>query len=480
MHKRILVLMLAVTLLCGMLSACGSNDRTPTYSDVEIETVDPIAQGDQLDFTQDLEQVAKITSMRATFDGVAETPAADFWMREENDGLTVVGYLGSSDTVRVPTEVGGVPVKAIADEAFSGDTKLKTLYLPDSIVSIGASILSGCTALTALRTPILGADAGSAQYLGYLFGADSYLNNARDIPAKLVYLEIGGDAKRLADYALFECNDLLCLTLPEAMTEIGVYSLYACTRLIALNTEHLTALAPNALDGCASLTRLDFGKGMTSFGLGCLEGCESLRRLTLPFVGQSKTENTYLGYLFGAELPEYAKGFYPKKLVEITLSEGVKTLDRYAFFQCESLTKITLPATLTEIGVRAFEGCVRLQEVDLPAAVSKIGASAFYRCLSLSHVGFAEKSNLRTLGINCFYACYALREIALPATLTELPASCFADCAALHEIDLGGVERVGKHAFHRCKALKIVHAKENLRVEDGNPELERVLFPQED
>ncbi|MBE6554082.1 MAG: leucine-rich repeat domain-containing protein [Ruminococcaceae bacterium] len=478
MHKRILVSVLAVLLLCGMLSACGSKDKTPAYSDVEIESVEPIPQKEQLDYTQDLEQVARIASLRATFTELAETPAADFWMRAENGGLTVVGYLGASETVRVPAAVNGVPVKAIADEAFSDNEKLKALYLPDSIVSIGASILRECTALTALRTPILGATPDSTQYLGYLFGADSYVNNPRDIPAKLVYLEIGGNAKKLADYALFECNDLLCITLPESMTEIGVYSLYACTRLMALNTEHLTALSANALDGCAALTRLDFGADMTTFGLGCLEGCDSLRQLTLPFVGQSKTENTYLGYLFGAELPEYSKGFYPKKLVNVILLEGVTTLDRYAFFQCESLTSIKLPTTLTQIGVRAFEGCVRLETVMLPAALSEIGASAFYRCLSLSSVDFAENSNLQVLGINCFYACYALRKIELPATLSELPASCFADCASLREIDLGGVARIGKNAFHRCKALGLVRAKGTLQISDGNPELERVLFPE--
>ena len=223
------------------------------------------------------------------------------------------------------------------------------------------------------------------------------------------------------------------------------------------------------------MTVLEFGEGLSSIGFGALEGCVGLRTLTLPFVGGSVNENTYLGYIFGAAVYDFAKGYYPTYLTAVTLLSTCKTLGNYAFYECETLTEMELPETLTSIGIRAFDGCIRLTDITLPDGVTSIGDNAFFGCISLESVAFGASSKLTKIGINAFYDCTALTEITLPQSLKSLPASCFAGCLLLKEIDLGGVTAVGKQAFRNCKSLASISARSDITFDDGNDCAERLL-----
>ena len=335
--------------------------------------------------------------------------------------------------------------------------------------------MAGCEALECLRTPLLGASKKDAQYLGYLFGAKEHVDNAIHVPASLKYLELGGAMERLTDYALFEAIHLVCLTLPEEMTQLGSYSMYRCTDLIAVNLTGIEVVADHAMSGCGSLTLIELGESLTSVGIGALEGCVGLRRLILPFVGETSAKNTYLGYLFGAAVPDFSEGHYPPYLVEVKLLNGCTEIGDFAFYECASLTRIRLPEGVESIGVRAFSGCGRLEAVKLPDTLTTIRESAFYACRSLQKVEIGDGSTLSVLSINAFYACDALQSIKLPTSLTQIPASCFADCKALQSILLGGVQTVGKNAFRGCDALAKAESNREIQIEKGNDALKRCL-----
>ena len=95
-----------------------------------------------------------------------------FQCREEAGGVTVTAYIGSEDTVTVPAELSGLPVRAIANGAFQNvDCKtvilpdtlyaledgafrycaLSTLYLFDNIRVIGDPVFEGCENLATLH-----------------------------------------------------------------------------------------------------------------------------------------------------------------------------------------------------------------------------------------------------------------------------------------------------------------------------------------
>ena len=470
--KRLIAICLIAVFVCGTLISCGGNGEIPP---VRTPAPSPISEANQKDYTDDAALLESIVAYRRTFFDMAESDAADFTVEAREGGVAILSYTGSANAVRVPASIGGAAVVAVADHAFRGNTTLTSLYLPDSILSFGEGILADCQSLTSLRTPLLGAAVGQTQYLGYLFGAAGYVDNVIHVPASLKYLELGGGMERLDDYALFESIHLVCLTLPDSMTHVGSYSMYRCSDLVAVNLSGVRSVADHALSACDTLTLIEFGKDVTSIGLGALEGCLNLRRLILPFVGETDTQNNYLGYLFGAEVPDFSKGYYPSYLVEIEVLDGCTAIGDYAFYECTSLTRLTLPEGIESIGVRAFSSCERLEGLVLPATLSSVRESAFYACRSLRTLAFAEGSTLSSLGINAFYGCDALTEIQLPASLTALPASCFADCRALASIDLGGVLQVGKNAFRNCAALTEVKTNGPIKTEKGNEALESCI-----
>ena len=473
--KKWIAVLLAAILALGGLTACKKDD-TDTVETYTPETVAPFDDALQKDYTDDADKSAYLNALGETFTDVSETDGALFTVSEGQTGVTVTGYTGTAAEVRIPASIGGKSVVAVANGAFSDNSFITKLYLPDSIVKIGDGALKGMTALRALRTPLMGKDADASQFLGYLFGGAEYTDNGRVVPTTLEYLEIGGGMRVLSDFALFECDGLIRVTLPETLKTVGRYSFYYCRGLLAVNVSHLEEIAEHAFDSCTALTRMEFGTALTSVGLGALEGCIGIRTLTLPFIGGTATENTYLGYLFGASVPDFAEGYYPPYLTRVTLLEGCTSIGNYAFYECDSLESVTIPEGVTALGLRAFSACVRLASITLPNSVTSIGDNAFFGCLSLTGVeSNAQGSQLSTVGVNAFYNCGTLKKIVLPMGLTALPSSCFAGCVSLEEIDLGGVTSVGKNAFYKCTRLGQIKVPAGTVFEDGNEAATRLL-----
>lgn len=61
-------------------------------------------------------------------------------------------------------------------------------------------------------------------------------------------------------------------------------------------------------------------------------GCTSLEKITLPFVGGSKDNNTYLGYIFGASYSTRNLDYVPSSLKEVVILDGCTSIGGYAFY----------------------------------------------------------------------------------------------------------------------------------------------------
>ena len=95
-------------------------------------------------------------------------------------------------------------IEVIGAEAFAG-TSIKSIVLPDSLVSIGQGALL-CTPLESITLPFVGGSRlTSNPFIGYLFGALTYSGNAAKVP-----------------------TSLSVVTFSDAVTEIPAYSFYGC------------------------------------------------------------------------------------------------------------------------------------------------------------------------------------------------------------------------------------------------------------
>ena len=76
----------------------------------------------------------------------------DFLFEETSSGIILTRYTGSECQVTIPSQIGGLPVTAIGDEAFK-DTKITSISVPDSVKEIGWFAFSGCSLLAKIHIP---------------------------------------------------------------------------------------------------------------------------------------------------------------------------------------------------------------------------------------------------------------------------------------------------------------------------------------
>lgn len=455
--------LLSLLLLLLPLVSCGGGEEP-------IGEPEPLAPLEKPRAIPAIEEVTGYGNAPAWTDA----KASDLTYTAVEGGVSITGYVGEAQALRIPDSLDGQRVLAIADGAFA-ETELTALSLPDSLLHIGEGILSGASTLVYLHTPFLGETPDAEQFAGYLFGALRYTDNSLKVPTTLKTLSLGGVLTALPAYTLFDCNDLEAILLPQTITSVGNFAFYSCKRLRYIPLDGLQKIGEYAFHSCSALTVLTLGEELTSIGIGAFEGCNAIRRMTLPFVGGGSEENAYLGYIFGAAVPEFSRGYYPEELSEIILSDACSAIGTDAFYECLSLAAVRLSANTERIGPRAFYGCINLRAIDLPGALTEIGDNAFLYCYYLESVTFDERIASLTIGINAFAFCRSLTELALPTALAAIPDSCFASCDALVRIDLGGVGSVGKNAFRGCAALRSASAREGIALADGNQRLAESL-----
>ena len=465
--------LMAFLLIVGCMSGCQSqaanpNDTTDTLWQPEVETLPE----DTRVLTDDSVHQNRLDT---AFAGAEPVAADRLIYNAESDSVTIIGYLDLPTLAVLPSEIDGLPVTAIEARAFAGSS-VQALSIPDTVTRIGLGAFEDCTKLTTLKTPLCtGGTEPNSAYFGYLFGASSYEINAGSVPDSLLTVLLSEPLAEIPSYAFYGCNDVTALSIPDTVTRIGSFAFAACSDLVCISmSQSLTEIGDYAFESNTSLLSVAFPATVTNMGLGLFQGCAALESLTLPFVGGTREENTFLGYLFGASAYTFTEGFLPTSFMEVILSEGCSSIPDNAFCFASWLRRVEIPASCTSVGRRAFYGCKRLAAVDL-SGVAAIGDMAFMDCISLSDVTLGN--TLFSVGVQAFYDCTALSAVDLPSSLTAIPASCFDGCVSLSRVSWGaGLASIGKNAFRRCTGLTdtATHpAMDGIAVESGND----VLFP---
>ncbi len=449
--KKLASLCMALLLVMVAVS-CGGKD---TYTPGETEAVTLPDMADDRVLPDDVIEAYE-EKLEAAFGNYEAVPAQDLTYQVSEDGTEILltGYTGSELVVILPDTIDSLPVTAIAEGAFEGLGNLKALYIPDSVEAVGLGFLKGCNSLSTLRTPVI--EVTAYPYFGALFGAKTYEINAAEVPDALTTLIVGGSVESIPAYGFFDCNSITCVSLPDTVKTIDKFAFWGCYSLeyINLSETALTSVDDRAFTNCAALLRFDLPATVTSIGEAVVEGCGAMCAMTLPFVGGSAIENTYLGYLFGALSYTFTAGYVPASLQEIILLEGCTAIPNNAFFEVSCLSRVTIPETVTSVGLRAFYGCERLAAVTLPDSVTSIGDDAFHGCIRLQSVDLGD--GLTDLGVQAFMDCLTLKTIDLPASLASIPNSCFVGCISLETVTAPGVtsaDNVGLQAYRHCDKL---------------------------
>jgi len=305
-------------------------------------------------------------------------------------------------SVRIPDGV-----KVIHNYAFYDCYSIKYLYLPDTLVPIGA--------IHALGTSVFG-------YIGLYnqFGG----SNAE------VFIRI--NAYLLYQYASYATTG----TFPGTSNMSFNWSV-----------EHNKQYSPN-VNGEGILTRTDIGprdnynsiydvrvgEGVTE--ISGFNGMIGLRHVRLPSTLRKIRNETFISCT---------------NLVNIIANKStfpsLTDIGANAFRSCVNLTTINtqIMTNLTNIGTAAFLSCDNLTTFFIPDSLATIPDDMFNFCKNLTNVTFGQNPGIKMIGNNVFYRCWALSQFNVPSSVVSIRQYAFTPydiSKGVSKITFGGGSRL--------------------------------------
>jgi hypothetical protein len=145
---------------------------------------------------------------------VEETDGGIFYTVHDG-AVTVEGFNAAGTVMRVPAEIEGLPVRYVAERACYGNDVITEVILPDSLISIGELAFSECKSLKKVTVE-------GCETIGYAAFRNSKKLRSVSLPDNLVTME---------DEAFYGCARLGKTVIPSSVTKIGVDAFSGCEQL---------------------------------------------------------------------------------------------------------------------------------------------------------------------------------------------------------------------------------------------------------
>ncbi len=147
---------------------------------------------------------------------------------------------------------------------------------------------------------------------------------------------------------------------------------------------------------------------------------------------------------------------YEDNIKSIIIKEGVTTIGRYAFYDCDNLLYVSIPDSVITIYGDAFKGCESLINVEIPDSVTTLDSYAFYGCNKLVDVDFG--SGVTSISNYAFTGCSSLIHVVLPESVYFIFDCAFQNCTNLKNVTFSkNVSIISQRAFDGCTALTDVY-----------------------
>lgn len=337
-------------------------------------------------------------------------------------------------------------IKYLNSYSFINCEGLVMVDLPASLEASGSRIFSGCTGLQRIVFP----HETSLLSMGYI--------------NQSCHLNYENNAKYYIGLNLYNPVEL---TIPEDMTTIPDYAFYGWSNLRTVKIGNkVKSIGSSSFENCNSLTSVSIPPSITTIGSNAFYGCHNL----------ISTVTTSLDSWLKIEFKDiYANPtYYAKRLIveddelrQLIIPEGHKSINSFAFVNCNRLVSIKIPSSITSIEASAFSGCtdlnsVRISDVNNWARVRFGDCYAnplFYAhnlCVGNSYEAIknlvieGEKPicNFAFYGASClerarikdgammeensFYGCSNLKDICINSE--QIPENAFISCSKIENI----------------------------------------------
>lgn len=332
MWKRFVSLLLACTLLAGMLPLSASAASAPTDNEWVLAKV--TALNDELG---DEEHLYKL-------DGWAPIPGSDLFV-----GFYTRSYFSEAEGKVSTTVMFIAPGNGGSDFTmpnYSGvgelwaDSGSVALHIADGVTGIGSHAFNGMDTLE----KVVFQDASDLTYVGsYAFNGDNKAqftdegnsDAGGDDPTRILDLS---HVKKMGENAFYNCD--------------GIKGVELNGNIIAVETkedggtEDINHKIPNhAFESCNALTSITVPEGITTIGTAAFAGCTQASSITLPDSLVTIEDRAFMCSIDGGN----------KQLTSLTIPENVETIGASAFYGYTELTTVTVESTeLEKPGDAAF------------------------------------------------------------------------------------------------------------------------------
>ncbi len=254
----------------------------------------------------------------------AETSGEYTYTVLKDGTIEITRYSGSQAQITIPSAMAGRRVTSLGANAFSNNSALKKVVIPENVTNIGYGAFMGNERLTSIT-----------------------------LPSTLTVIP---------DCMLSGCTALKQITLPTSLTTIGWWAFSGCTALESISfPKSLKEIQWYAFEECSSLKSVTIPEGVETISLASFRLCKTLKSVSLP---DSVTVIDDSAFAFC------------ENLTDIVIPSSVKTIGYAAFEECGKLTKIAIPHGVTTIEDRTFLGCGSLESIAIPETVRSIGEYA--------------------------------------------------------------------------------------------------------
>ncbi len=364
----------------------------------------------------------------------------------------------------------------IENEAFQGCKALRSVTLPEGLTEIGDYAFAATDELENVELPeslrIVGIGAFNASKLytsqidgetmeGYVYADDWLVSVSPKTRSEIE--KIDGTTLRegtvgIAASVFYSAAALTSVELPASVKYIGYRTFYRCPQLyLFTHAENgLEYIGNSALANCGTLSQLQLREGLKEIDRYAFYGCTNVYNpiTGLPLIPNSVTR----------------VGMQAFEQTGLSADEtGVIYAGRWAVgYDEESLSSdVTLNERTVGIADYAFNGAEELMNLGNLFSVRYIGEAAFAYCSQLASVTL--NNNLREIKPYTFYMCSSLYNVQFPSMLEKIDRYSFYDCERLNRVDFTGtnLKSVGSHAFFECTNISSIAFGTNIEeIED--------------
>ncbi len=369
---------------------------------------------------------------------------------EVYDYIEIINCDSFAETVEIPAELEGLPVKGISSSAFQFCNVLTEIVVPENITYLEDRAFADCELLknitiknpeciifdevyTLSDTAVINgyvdstAEAYALKYgrtfndienptepttefivegtyrdLTYVAvdekadGVYDYIEiKACDIFAKTVSIpETINDlpVKTIGEGAFLNCDSMTAVTIPNTVTSIGASAFEGCSLLETITIpDSVTTIGAKAFAGCETIYTVAIPEGITLIDSGTFSGCTKLNKITVP----STLKNIKSDAFFNTALVDKHTGIKyadtwvigcDDTVIVAEIDVDAKGIAECAFRHCYGLESVNMPEGLNIINESAFESCESLASVTVPSSVTYIGPNAFNGCIFLENI----------------------------------------------------------------------------------------------